>query len=237
MEHVDALTRTVVAAFLYGGAYITGLALFAMMARRRGMATSGMWVLVQAGLLGGLASAGLMQVVFTGTPGKTLLGALAGGYLSVVLAKRALGIERPTGDLWAVALAGGEAVGRIGCFVGGCCFGKATTVAWAVHDHGAARHPTQLYLSAAALLTLGVLLVLDRYRLPQNALFYVQGTLLCAFRFVIEFYRDGSPHAGTLTFAQWACLAGILFFGWKMSHAFASQGTRVFRPRFAPAAG
>lgn len=236
MEHLDAMTRNVVAACIYGLAYLTGLGLFAAMARRRGIATAGMWILVQAGLLGGLAGAGIVQVLVAGAAGKTLLGGLAGGYLTVVLAKRALGIRRPTGDLWAVALAGGESVGRIGCFVGGCCFGKATSVAWAVHDHGAARHPTQLYLSAAALVTLVVLLVLNRYRLPENALFYVQGTMLCTFRFAIEFYRDGAPALGGLSVAQWACLAGIMFFGYRLARLFAPQA-RTARLGLAGARG
>jgi phosphatidylglycerol---prolipoprotein diacylglyceryl transferase len=234
MEQFDALTRMVIAAFIYGCAYLTGLALFAWMAQRRGIATAGVFTLMQVGLLGGLASAGLIQLLVTAAPGKTLLGAIAGGYLSVVLAKRALGIRRPTGDLWAVALAGGEAVGRIGCLIGGCCFGKVTSVAWAMHDHGAARHPTQLYLSAAALLTLVVLLVLDRYRLPENTLFYLQGTMLCALRFGIEFFRDGAPQVAGLSVAQWACVAGVAFFGWRLWRVLAPL-LRVGRVRLSVA--
>jgi len=229
MDHLDGGTRLVLSALLYACAYLAGLALFAMMARRRNIATAGIWILMQAGLIGGLAAAGLVQALASGAPGKTLLGGVAGGYLTVVLAKRVLGIARPTGDLWAVALAGGEAIGRLGCFVGGCCFGKAATVAWAVHDHGAARHPTQLYLAAAAFVTLCVLLLLDRYRLPENTLLYVQGSLLCALRFGIEFYRDGGPVAGGMTLAQWACLAGVTFFAWQLVRTLAPRvrGTRL----------
>jgi phosphatidylglycerol:prolipoprotein diacylglycerol transferase len=217
MEALGEPARTLGAALGYACAYVVGLALFAMMARRRNIATPGVWIIMQAGLLGGLAFAGLTQVLFAATPGKTLLGGIAGGYLCVALAKRHLRITRPTGDLWAVALAGGEAVGRIGCFVGGCCFGKAAGVAWAVHDHGAWRHPTQLYLAAAAGCVLVLLLALDRYRLPENALFYIQGVLFCALRLAIEFYRDGAPAFGGLTLAQWACIAGLGFFGWRLA--------------------
>jgi phosphatidylglycerol---prolipoprotein diacylglyceryl transferase len=236
MDDLNAPVRLLVAAVFYGCAYLAGLGLFAWMARRRGFATTGIWIVVQAGLLGGLASAGLVQMAFGGgVPGKTLLGALAGGYLSVVLAKRSLGIRRPTGDAWAVALAGGEAIGRLGCFVAGCCYGKAAGVAWAVVDHGAARHPTQLYLASAAAFVLVVLLTLDRYHLPENSLFYVQGLLLCAFRFGIEFYRDGAPHAGLLSIAQWACIGGFLFFGWRLAHLLAPR-FRTVRMHLAPAA-
>jgi phosphatidylglycerol:prolipoprotein diacylglycerol transferase len=229
MGELSESARTIGAAIAYACAYGAGLALFAMMARRRGVATAGIWLIMQAGLIGGLAFAGLTQLVFTGTPGKTLLGGVAGGYLCVVLAKRYLGISRPTGDLWAVAIAGGEAVGRIGCFIGGCCFGKAAGVAWAVHDHGALRHPTQLYMAAAAALVLALLLVLDRYRLPENSLFYVQGVLFCATRLGIEFYRDGAHQYAGLTFAQWACIVGLTFFLWKLARVLAPVFARPVR--------
>jgi phosphatidylglycerol:prolipoprotein diacylglycerol transferase len=229
MGELSETARTIGAALAYACAYAFGLALFAMMARRRGIATSGVWLIMQAGLIGGLAFAGLTQLLFTGTPGKTLLGGVAGGYLCVVLAKRYLGIVRPTGDLWAVAIAGGEAVGRIGCFIAGCCFGKAAGVAWAVHDHGALRHPTQLYMSAAAAAVLVLLLALDRYRLPENTLFYAQGVLFCATRLGIEFYRDGAPQYAGLGFAQWACLFGLTFFLWKLASAVAPMLARDVR--------
>ena len=72
MEHLGVPLRMLIAALLYGCAYLAGLALFAWMARRRGFATSGIWIVVQAGLLGRLASAGLVQLRFGGVPGKTL---------------------------------------------------------------------------------------------------------------------------------------------------------------------
>jgi hypothetical protein len=89
--------------------------------------------------LGDAIGAQVLQSVFGGIPGKSLLGGVAVGYAAVVYAKRQLGIRRPTGDLFAVALAAGEAVGRVGCFFAGCCYGKVTTVPWAVHNHGAWR--------------------------------------------------------------------------------------------------
>jgi phosphatidylglycerol:prolipoprotein diacylglycerol transferase len=235
VDELSATVRTTGAAIAYASAYGCGLLLFAMMARRRGIATSGIWIIMQAGLIGGLAFAGLTQLLVAGVPGKTLIGGIIGGYLTVIVAKRRLGITRPTGDLWAVAVAGGEAVGRIGCFIGGCCFGKAASVAWAVHDHSALRHPTQLYMAAAALGVLGVLLALDRYRLPENTLFYVQGVLFCATRLSIEFYRDAAPAYAGLTFAQWACLAGLAFFSYKLARTIAALVSPVRDERLARA--
>ncbi len=41
----------------------------------------------------------------------------------------------------------GHAIGRIGCLLAGCCFGKETTSFLSVHLHGLWRHPVQLYES------------------------------------------------------------------------------------------
>ena len=206
----------------YALGYLTGLAAFAWMARRRRLATAGIMAVMGAGLVGGLAGANLAQWVFGGVAGKTVLGGIAGGYLCVLLYKRHLGLRRPTGDLFAVGISAGEAVGRWGCFFGGCCYGKACALPWAVRQHGEWRHPSQLYLSLANALILVVLLRYDKARPPENALFYLQGTLYCLARFGIEFVRAGPPPVAGLTLAQWACLAGLAFFSVKL--------TRLLRP-------
>ncbi len=51
--------------------------------------------------------------------GKTIIGALLGGTLAVELARRHLGIRRRTGDLFALPITIGIAIGRIGCFLAG----------------------------------------------------------------------------------------------------------------------
>lgn len=204
-------------AICYALGYLAGLAAFGYMARRRGIATAGVWMLMSAGLVGGLAGANLTQLIVTGSPGKTLLGGIVCGYIAVVLTKRYLGIVRPTGDLFAMGLAAGEAIGRWGCFFGQCCYGKvAENLPWAVYEHGAYRHPTQAYLALAATAIFIVLWQLHKKPLLENALFYVQGLLLCASRFGIEFFREGPAVFAGFTLAQYACLAGLAFFGYKM---------------------
>jgi len=213
MEAIAEPLRVLGAAVAYTSAYAIGILLFAWMARRRGLATEGVRLIVIAAIAGGLGGAVIGQLIVGETGGKTILGGVAGGFLAVVLAKRSIGLKRPIGDLFAVAIAGGEAVGRLGCFIGGCCYGKIASVPWAVEDHGAWRHPTQLYSSACAALTLAILLRLEKHaNLPENALFYIQGMLMCLSRFIIEFYREPGAVAGVLTVAQWACFAGFLFF-------------------------
>src|SRR4051812_21067810 len=81
--------------------------------------------------------------------GKTIVGGLLGGWIAVELMKKYVGISEPTGDLFAVPLAVGIAVGRIGCFLTGLSdktYGTATSLPWGVDfGDGIHRHPTQLY--------------------------------------------------------------------------------------------
>jgi phosphatidylglycerol:prolipoprotein diacylglycerol transferase len=93
--------------------------------------------------------------------GKTIVGGLIGGWVAVELMKKYVGISRSTGDLFAVPLAVGIAIGRIGCFLTGLSdktYGTATDLPWGVDfGDGVRRHPTQLY-EAAFLLALALIL-------------------------------------------------------------------------------
>lgn len=114
-----------------------------------------------------------------------------------------------TADVLAPGVALGQAIGRLGCFAAGCCYGRPTDVPWAVTftDIYTTRavgtpldvplHPTQLYEATATLLIFGFLLWLSK-RKPfhgQIALAYV--FLYAVARFVIEFYR-GDAARGTV---------------------------------------
>ena len=81
--------------------------------------------------------------------GKTIVGALAGGLITVELVKGYIGLRTSTGDLYAIPLAAGIAIGRIGCFLTGLSdntYGIATKLPWGVDfGDGTLRHPTQLY--------------------------------------------------------------------------------------------
>jgi phosphatidylglycerol---prolipoprotein diacylglyceryl transferase len=81
--------------------------------------------------------------------GKTIVGALIFGLISVELMKRYIGVRRSTGDLYAIPLALGIAIGRIGCFLTGLSdntYGTPTNLPGAVNfGDGIPRHPTQLY--------------------------------------------------------------------------------------------
>jgi len=108
----------------------------------------------------------------------------------------------PTADLFAPGIALGHAIGRVGCLLAGCCFGRRTAVPWAITftDLKAAAnvgtplniplHPTQLYEAAAELLIFFFLLIMERRgrRYPGRT-FWMYILLYATSRFVVEIYR------------------------------------------------
>lgn len=84
---------------------------------------------------------------------RSIEGALAGGIVAVELYKRAVGLRGRTAASFALPVAVGIGIGRIGCFLAGMddfTYGIPTTLPWA-HDFGDGipRHPVQLYETAA----------------------------------------------------------------------------------------
>ena len=102
--------------------------------------------------------------------GKTIVGGLVGGLIAVESVKRLRGIRVATGDLLALPLVLGIAIGRIGCFLSGLedqSYGIATGLPWGVDfGDGIARHPTQLY-EIVVLAGLGAMLIV-RARHDRN---------------------------------------------------------------------
>jgi len=140
------------------------------------------------------------------TGGRTLIGGVIAGWLGVELAKWRLGIRRSTGDMFALALPAGEIFGRIGCYLNGCCIGISSSVPWAVYQHGAWRHPAQLYSAATAAVILIVLLAVKN-RLPSEGdLFKCYLLSYGVGRFSLEFVRDRTIALAGLSLAQMICL-------------------------------
>jgi phosphatidylglycerol:prolipoprotein diacylglycerol transferase len=132
------------------------------------------------------------------------LGALLG--VTLLVWKRSMSV-RDWVDLLAPAVATGQCLGRIGCFLNGCCYGRPTEQAWGLVFPGLGdhlpRHPTQLYEAAFhALLVLFLTFLLRRREPPAPAPTGPQprpfrgligGLYLLAygtFRFMVEFLRD-----------------------------------------------
>jgi len=151
--------------------------------------------------------------------GKTILAGLVGGYLGVELAKELLGVTIKTGDSFAVPVAAAVAVGRLACFVGGCCYGKPTSLPWGVVFHdGVARHPTQLYESAFHALAAIFLAWTERRGLFQNQRIKLYLIAYLVYRFCTEFLRPEPILALGLTGYQFASLVLLPLFVWLWHH-------------------
>jgi phosphatidylglycerol:prolipoprotein diacylglycerol transferase len=127
-----------------------------------------------------------------------------------------------TADILAPGIAAGHAVGRIGCFAAGCCWGTACTLPWAVTftNRDAGRlfgtplntplHPTQLYEAAAVA---GIFVILwRRFRRTTRpgAVIGLYLLLYSTARFLLEFVRahdQPNPFGGPLSAAQWFAVA------------------------------
>lgn len=202
---------------LLAAAYLLGLGMAVRRARAVGLDGNrvldlGIWVIIAA-LVGAKA---LLFVVdfdhFTSSWEEftTLLrsgGVFYGGLIAAVvvciyqLRKHRLPLWQ-SGDLFAPGIALGYMVGRLGCLLAGCCYGRPTEVAWAITFTDPAAnlnvgtplnvplHPTQAYESIAGLLIFVALLAFERRgRSFPGRTFWMFVLLYSVSRFIIEFYR------------------------------------------------
>jgi prolipoprotein diacylglyceryltransferase len=143
--------------------------------------------------------------------GKTIVGGLLGGWLGVELVKKLSGIKRRTGDLFALPLCVGIAVGRVGCLLAGLAddtYGKPTGLPWAVNlGDGIGRHPVQVY--EIIFLALVGILVSVKTKLPEGARFRIFLGSYLAWRIVIDSLKP-QPLIEGMNLIQWSCVAGIL---------------------------
>ena len=140
--------------------------------------------------------------------GKTIMCGLIGAYFGVELAKWTLEIRIKTGDSFAVPAAVAIGIGRLACFVGGCCYGQPTSLPWACSFPGVEglRHPTQLYESAFHFTAAIALWELKRRHIFPGQLFKLYMICYFAFRFFTEFIRPEARLWLGLTGYQWAAV-------------------------------
>jgi phosphatidylglycerol:prolipoprotein diacylglycerol transferase len=161
-----------------------------------------------------LRSGAPFTALFFARDGITWYGGLAGGSLLGVIGCRIHRLPVKTvADCCAVAVAVGQALGRIGCFLVGDDYGKPSTLPWAIaFPQGSPPtmetvHPTQLY-EVAWLLLVASLLWSRRRKSP-----FLFGEYLVANglgRIVIESWRVNPKVALGLTEPQWIGLALIV---------------------------
>jgi phosphatidylglycerol---prolipoprotein diacylglyceryl transferase len=229
--------------------YIAAFGLYLRLRRRFGdpIPTTLRWGVVAAAVAGAALGAKLLYFLedpsltlqnlhnpeyFVG--GKTIVGALAGGLITVELIKRYIGLRASTGDLYAVPLAVGIAIGRVGCFLTGLSdntYGIATSLPWGVNfGDGIRRHPTQLYEMVFLLALIPMLLYVQKEVVTREALSdargsdrgtrsFVRGDVFklfivayMIFRFFCDFLKPYSRVFLGLGGIQWACVLILLYY-------------------------
>ncbi len=164
--------------------------------------------------------------------GFVFYGGLFGAWLaSWILIRKRGELFGPWADFFAPVLSVGYALGRIACFLNGCCYGKFCEYPWAVDFHRPGmpigpRHPTQLYASGFEFLVFALLLFLEpKYRRlsaqgskwARPAHFFTLWLALHSIgRLIMEHFRDDDrgPLIAGLSLATWiSLLLPGLFFG------------------------
>ena len=172
-----------------------------------------------------------MLALSTLQSGGTFYGGLIAALLFAVPYTRRYKIPfLPLVDTYAPGLALGHAIGRLGCFAAGCCWGKPTWLPWGVPftnptaaelvgtPLGIPLHPTQLYEAVAEFVNFLVLVSLGRRQRFTGQLFGTYLLLYGVERGSIEFVR-GDPERtllfhGAFSLMQVVSLLMILLGAW-----------------------
>ncbi len=234
IPHIGTLTIYTYGVLL-AAAYLLGLQLALTRAKTRGLDSArvmdlGIYIIISA-----LVGAKLLLLVtdfqtFKTNPAELLNlfregGVFYGGLIVAVLVAlwyiRHVGLPLwTTCDVFAPGIALGHVIGRFGCLFAGCCFGRPTTVPWAItftsrfaHDNvgtplNIPLHPTQLYEAGAELLILIFLLTTERSgRKFAGRTFWLYMLLYAISRYIIEFYRgDERGAVGPFSTSQFISL-------------------------------
>jgi phosphatidylglycerol:prolipoprotein diacylglycerol transferase len=147
-----------------------------------------------------------------------------------------------TADVASAAILVGVAVGRVGCFFAGCCFGHVADVPWAVSFPGGspasesqfrmhllassmspslAVHPTQLYEVLGCVVLAAMAFSMSRRFHREGSLLMFSAMGYAALRFFLEFFRadDRGGFAGLST-SQWLGVGVMIGFGgWSAGRA------------------
>ena len=142
-------------------------------------------------------------------------GMVAGALAGLWFFKRR-GIDMWAGaDLMVPSLAMGVAIGRIGCFLNGCCFGEVCNRPWGVvfsgdsiagmQFPGVHLHPTQIYEALLGLVVFFLVILIDRRPRFDGFLLWLFVLLLSVYRFLIDPIR----HYGSESIAYQSGLVSL----------------------------
>ena len=212
-------------------AYLTALWLLFRNARREGMdpekiSRLGLWVVI-----GAIVGAKALMLIHEPPTKFWSLGTLQsggdfyGGFIGALLATFLFFVRNKDVPSWKVAdicapsIALGQAIGRIGCLMAGCCYGKPADLPWSItFSNPAAKelvgtplgiplHPVQLYESLFCLALFFVLLRQLKKKHFDGQVILLYALSYAVIRFFLEFVRGDS-------------IRGTVFYGWLSTSQF-----------------
>lgn len=148
-----------------------------------------------------------------GIGGLVFLGAiLTGTAVGIAFVKMKGYSVLKTGDICVPGMAFGYAIGRMGCFMSGCCYGTACDLPWGVTFpadspagyyqaalHLGTIHPSQLYMVLGAFITGALLLLLERFKRFDGQLFllfFIFSGIDRSIQDLFRYYPAAEVHSG-----------------------------------------
>jgi phosphatidylglycerol---prolipoprotein diacylglyceryl transferase len=215
------LGGTQIAVSMHGLAVVLGVGAGALLAVRRAREPVPVLVAVPAVAAASLVGAHALFALLHGggvafwRGGLASTGGVAAGLAAAFVLARAT--RRPAGELLDALVPAGLlalAIGRVGCFLAGCCYGRPTALPWGVVFPALgppARHPLELYSAAGDLL---LVLLLPRCASVDGAVARHGCIAFGCLRVVLETLRDPATTdlvpGGWLTLPQAAALLLVL---------------------------
>jgi phosphatidylglycerol---prolipoprotein diacylglyceryl transferase len=238
--------------FLVATGVLVGLLIAARLSERQGQDPEKAWNLGILAVLSAIVGAKVLLIIndwsfYSSHPGELFSvsmlqagGVFYGGLLAAIavsvwyIRRNQMPVLR-TCDAFAPGLALGHAIGRVGCFAAGCCYGKPTNLPWGVtftnplaHEFVGTPlnvhiHPTQLYEAAVELINFLILYWLIRHKKFEGQVIGTYVFLYGVARYFLEFVRDdperGSVFGGLMTGTQLISIilviAGGLLWLWR----------------------
>ncbi|MDR0476746.1 MAG: prolipoprotein diacylglyceryl transferase [Desulfobulbaceae bacterium] len=194
---------------------VAGLIYYFTDLSRKGQASEGAIKIVFSALIFGVIGAKI-PLLFEGRGweeilyDKSIVGGLVGGMFGVVAVKRIFRIRLKLGNVIAPSIALGMAIGRLGCFFNGCCYGKIATWGFDFGD-GFPRLPTQLFEVGFHVVSFILLLYYKGRVKTAGLLFKLYVLAYFIFRFLIEFIRENPVIWAGMTIYQIICGLGIIY--------------------------
>ncbi|MCE1247096.1 MAG: prolipoprotein diacylglyceryl transferase [Firmicutes bacterium] len=160
-----------------------------------------------------------IHILYIREGGLSWHGAMIGGFLGLFLMSYLKKI--PMGRIADYASVHGTlalAIGRLGCFMNGCCYGKECSLPWAVNFHDAGihglRHPTQLYETLMLVVCFFLFLWWWKKKKFDGEMTLLMFAAYGVIRFVVEFFRENTanqyPGGIEISLAQYFSLAIII---------------------------